>query len=452
MPDTAAPDLSTLTARLLDAARRAGAGAADAIAVRDASVSIDVRGGRLEEAQRAEGVEIGLRVLIGGRQACVSASDTSDRTIAEMAERAVAMARLAPEDPFAGLADPAQLTADRDAGPLDLIDPSPEPDPTWLQDQARAAEAAALAVPGVTQCEGAGAGWGRRDVALAATNGFAGAYGRTSVSLSVSAITGTGTGMERDWAGEGRTHRADLPAPDGIGRLAGERAVARAGARKPPTGTFPVLYDERVAGQLVGHLLSAINGQSLARGASWLRDGLGEAVLPAGMTLTEDPRRPRQSGSRPFDAEGLACAARDIVADGVLMAYTLDLASARKLGLAPTGHAQRGTGGPPSPGNGNIALTQGTASRDDLIRDMGTGLLVTSMIGASINATTGDYSRGASGFWVENGQIAYPVNECTVAGNLRAMLRTLVPANDARTHLSRVVPSLLVEGLTVAGA
>jgi PmbA protein len=452
MPDTAAPDLSTLTVRLLEAARRAGAGAADAIAVRDASVSIDVRGGRLEEAQRAEGVEIGLRVLIGGRQACVSASDTSDRTMTEMAERAVAMARLAPEDPFAGLADPDQLTADRDAGPLDLIDPSPEPEPAWLEDQARAAEAAALAVPGVTQCEGAGAGWGRRDAALAATNGFAGAYGRTSVSLSVSAITRTGTGMERDWAGEGRIHRADLPAADGIGRLAGERAVARAGARKPPTGAFPVLYDERVAGQLIGHLLSAINGQSLARGSSWLRDALGEAVLPAGLSLTEDPRRPRQSGSRPFDAEGLACVPRDIVTDGVLVSYTLDLASARKLGMAPTGHAMRGAGGPPSPGNGNIALTQGTASRDDLIRGMGTGLLVTSMIGASINSTTGDYSRGASGFWVENGQIAYPVNECTIAGNLRAMLRTLVPANDARPHLSRVVPSVLVDGLTVAGA
>ncbi len=451
MPDVAAPDLSSLTDRLLRAAVQAGAGAADAIAVRDASVSVDVRDGRLEEAQRAEGIEIGLRVLIGGRQACVSASDTSDRTIAEIAERAVAMARLAPEDPWVGLADPADLAQDRDAAPLDLIDPAPEPDPARLQDMARQAEAAALAVAGVAQCEGAGAGWGRRDVALAATNGFAGGYGRTSTSVSVSAITGEGTTMERDWAAESRAHGADLPDPGQIGRLAGERAVARSGARKPPTGSFPVLYDERVAGQLIGHLLAAINGQALARGSSWLRDALGAQVLPAGLDLTEDPHRPRQSGSRLFDAEGLPTRRRDIVRDGVLTAYTLDLASGRKLGLASTANAQRGTGAPPGPGNGNIALTQGARSRADLIRDMGTGLVVTSMIGASINATTGDYSRGASGFWVENGQIVCPVNECTVAGNLREMLARIVPANDARTHLSRVVPSLLIDGMTIAG-
>jgi PmbA protein len=452
MRETAQPDLLSLTDRLLDAARKAGAGAADAIAVRDSSVSVDVRGGRLEEAQRAEGLEIGLRVLLGGRQACVSTSDTSDRTIVEMAERAVAMARLAPEDPHVGLCDPADLAVNRDAFALDLIDPAPEPDPARLEEMARAAESAALAVRGVSQCEGAGAGWGRRDVALAATNGFRGGYGRTSTSLSVSAITGSGTEMERDWAAESRAHGIDLPSPDEIGRLAGERAVARSGARKPPTGSFAVLYDERVAGQLIGHLLAAINGQALARGASWLRGALGQQVLPLGLTLTEDPHRPRQSGSRLFDAEGLPTARRDIVSNGELTAYTLDLATARKLGMTSTANAQRGTGAPPSPGNGNISLTQGTASPADLIRDMGTGLVVTSMIGASINPTTGDYSRGASGFWVEKGQIAYPVNECTVAGNLREMLAKIVPANDARAHLSRVIPSLMVDGMTIAGA
>ena len=444
--------LEPLTARLLDAARKAGAEAADALAIEGTSVGIDVRGGKLEQAERSEGIEIGLRVLIGRRQACVSASDISDRTIAEMAERAVAMAREAPEDPNAGLADPAQLATGWDLAALELDDPAPEPAPAELQEDARRAEAAALAVPGVSQVQAASAGYGRRRLHLAATNGFSGGYARTNRSTSAVAITGEGTAMERDWAGESRTFQADLPDAEGIGRLAGERATARAGARRPPTGAVPVLYDERVAGSLIGHLLSAINGTAIARGASWLRDAQGTQVLPAGLSLVEDPHRPRISGSRPFDGEGLATRRRDIVTDGVLTGWVLDLATGRKLGMESTANAQRGTSAPPSPGTGNIALTQGTASRDDLIRAMGRGLYVTSMIGSTINPTTGDYSRGAAGFWIENGEIAWPVNECTIAGNLRDMLLRLTPANDARTHLSQVVPSLLVEGLTIAGA
>lgn len=257
--------------------------------------------------------------------------------------------------------------------------------------------------------------------------------------------------MERDWAAESRTFQSDLPEAEGIGTLAGQRAAERAGSRKPPTGAYPVLFDERIASSLIGHLLGAINGSAIARGASWLLDALGRPVLPAGLSLTEDPHRPRLPGSRPFDAEGLPTVRRLIVADGILTGWTLDLTTARKLGMASTASASRGTGSPPSPGAGNVSLTEGSASRDDLIRDMGTGLLITSMIGASINPTTGDYSRGAAGFWVENGQISYPVNECTVAGNLRAMLMHLTPANDARPHLSHRVPSLLVEGLTLAG-
>jgi PmbA protein len=257
--------------------------------------------------------------------------------------------------------------------------------------------------------------------------------------------------MERDWYGESRTYGSDLPSPEEVGRRAGERTVARAGARKPPTGAFPVLYDERVASSLVGHVLAATNGTAIVRGASWLRDALGEQVLPAGLSIEEDPLRPRVAGSRPFDGEGLPVSRRLIVDDGTLVAWTLDLATARKLGVRSTGSASRGPSSPPSPSNTNIALTQGTRTREDLIRDMGRGLLVTSLIGSSVNPNTGDYSRGASGFWVENGEIAYPVNECTIAGNLRDMLRTLIPANDARTWTSRVVPSLLVEGLTLAG-
>lgn len=444
--------LDRISQTLLDIARKAGAEAADAVVVAGDAVSIDVRGGRLEQAERAEGVDIGLRVLIGRRQACVSSSDVSERVMAEMAERAVAMAREAPEDPHAGLADPGQLARVWDLAALELSDPAPDPEAAALQADALAAEAAARGHAGISQVDSASASFSRRAFHMAATNGFSGGYARSSRSVSCVAITGNGGGMERDWAAESRIWQADLPDAASVGHLAAERTLARAGGRKPPTGSFPVLYDERVANSLIGHLLGAINGTAIARGASWLRDAMGQPVLPQGLDLTEDPLRPRISGSRPFDGEGLACTRRALVADGVLQGWVLDLATGRKLGLPSTASAARGTGGPPAPSAGNVTLTQGSASRADLIRDMGTGLLVTSMLGATISATTGDYSRGAAGFWVENGEIAYAVNECTIAGNLRDMLRRIVPANDARGHLSTVVPSLLVEGLTLAGA
>ncbi|MFC2968404.1 TldD/PmbA family protein [Acidimangrovimonas pyrenivorans] len=448
MPTT----LSDLTDALLQAARRAGAEAADAIAVDGSSVSIDVRGGVLEQAERSEGIEIGLRVLIGKRQACVSASDTRDATLAEMAERAVAMAKEAPEDATVGLADPDQLARDWDLAALEMADPAPEPEAAALEDDARRAEAAALAVKGISKVDAVGAGYGRRRIHLAGTNGFSGGYTRTSRSVSCVAITGAGTAMERDYYGDGRVFQSDMMAPEEVGRLAAERTVARAGARKPPSGAYPVLYDERVASSLIGHLLAASNGAAIVRGSSWLRDNLGEQVLPAGLSVIEDPHRPRVSGTRPFDAEGLPTARRTLVDNGVLTGWTLDLGTARKLGLSSTANAARGTSSPPSPSTSNIALTEGTQSRDELMREMGTGLLVTSLMGSSINPTTGDYSRGASGFWIEGGEIAYPVNECTIAGNLHEMLRSLIPANDARHYLSTVVPSLLVEGLTLAGA
>ncbi|HPE26724.1 TldD/PmbA family protein [Albidovulum sp.] len=443
--------LESLSGQLLEAARKAGADAADAMALDGAAVSIDVRKGKLEQAERSEGIEIGLRVLIGQRQAIVSASDVSARTIADMAERAVAMAREAPADPTLGLAEPADLARDWDLAALELCDPAAEPSPATLESDARRAEAAALSVAGVTQIDSASASYSSRRVHLAATNGFSGGYARTSRAISAVAISGSGLAMERDWAAESRTFQGDLPDPESIGRLAGERAVARSGARKPRTGAYPVIYDERVASALVGHVLAAVNGSAIARGASWLRDALGSEILPRGLSIVEDPSRPRISASRPFDGEGLAPRRRAIVDDGVLTGWTLDLGTARKLGLTSTASAVRGPGSAPSPGVSNIALTQGAQSREDLMAAMGTGLLVTSMIGSSINPTTGDYSRGASGFWVEGGQIAYPVNECTLAGNLRDMMRRITPANDARTHLSYVVPSLLVEGLMLAG-
>ncbi len=443
--------LRELTGKLLAEARAAGANEADAVAVSASAVSIDVRGGQLEHAERADGVEIGLRVLIGGRQACVSASDHSDRTIAELAARAVAMAREAPVDDALGLADPAQLSTRTDSTALDLCDDSAAPSPEELRDLALRAEAAALAVRGISQIESASASHSRRQMWMQASNGFSAGNARSGHSLSAVAIAGEGLKMERDWAGEGRVHRSDMPEPEEIGALAGARTVERLGARKPPTGAFPILYDQRISGGLIGHLLSAVNGAAIARGASWLRNNLGEQVLPEGFDLREDPHLARMPASRYFDGEGLATAPRLIIDRGVLTGWTLDLASARKLGMTSTANASRGVSSPPSPGLSNISLTPGTASPEELIAQMGRGLIVTSMLGASVNDTTGDYSRGASGFWVENGQIAFPVNECTIAGNLREMLMGMTAANDLPLWRQVTVPSLLVEGMTVAG-
>lgn len=443
--------LSDLSEQILAAAKRAGADAADAIAVDGTSLSITVREGALEQAERSEGVDIGLRVFVGQRQACVSSSDTKPDTLNQMAERAVAMAKEAPEDAYAGLADPSQLTTNTATETLELYDPSEEPDPAALQEDATRAEAAALRNAGISQVQSASAGYGRRRIHLAASNGFSAGYARSDRGLSCVAISGTGSEMERDYDYDSRVFQADLRDADDIGRIAAARAVERIGARKPKTGAYPVLFDERVASSLIGSLLQATNGMMIARGSSWLRDAIGEQVLPAGMSIIEDPHRARVTGSRLFDAEGLATSRRAIVDNGVLTGWTLDLATARQLNMQSTANAARGTSAPPSPSLTNVSLTQGDKSRQDLIKDMGTGLLVTSMIGSTINPNTGDYSRGAAGFWVENGEITYAVNECTVAGNLRDMLMTLVPANDGRTHLSRVVSSLLVEGLTLAG-
>jgi len=443
--------LEDLAARALDAAKQAGADSADVVAVSGDSLSIEVLNGALEHAERAEGTDLGLRVLVGAKQAVISSSDRRDAAITAMAERAVAMAAVAPDDPYCGLAQADQLATSWDAAALDLAD-STEADPAALQDVALAAEAAAASVTGVSKVHSAGAGWSGTDIWLATSNGFSAGYRRTGWSTSAVAISGEGLSMERDYCGESRAYRSDLPGADEIGLLAGERAVVRAGSRQPPTGTYPVVFDERISSSLIGHLIAAINGSMIARGSSWLKDAMGTAVLPDGMDLVEDPTRPRISGSRPFDGEGLPVARRNLVQNGVLQGWTLDLATGRQLGMPSTGNASRGTSAPPAPSTGNLELTQGDVTPDDLVRDMGTGLLVTSMIGSTINPTTGDYSRGASGFWVENGAISHPVNECTIAGNLRDMLRRIIPANDARTHLSRVVPSLLIEGMTVAGS
>ncbi len=447
-----APNLENLSGKLLDAAKQAGAESADAILISGDSISIEVLEGKLEHAERAEGIDVGLRVLIGQKQANIASSDIRDATFQTMAERAVAMAKVAPDDPYCGLAAPDQLATDWDLAALDMSDDTQSPEPAQLQDMALEAEAAALKVKGVSKVQASGSGWSGNDVWLAASNGFSAGYRRTSWSTSCVAITGEGLGMERDYFGDGRTHFEDLMSPTEIGRIAGERTAERNGATRPPTGTYPILIDERVSSSIIGHLTSAINGSAIARGSSWLKDALGTQVLPAHMSLTEDPHRSRTSGSRPFDAEGLPMQKRAIIQDGVLTGWTLDLATGRKLGMPSTGNAARGASSPPAPSIGNLELTQGDKSLEELLKDMGTGLWITSFIGSTISPTTGDYSRGASGFWVENGEVTGPVNECTVAGNLRDMLMRIIPANDARTHLSRVIPSLLIEDMTIAGS
>lgn len=434
---------------LIEAALQAGADQADAMVADGKSVHVGTADRALEEVERAEAREVGLRVIVGQGQACVASSDLSLAALQEMAARAVVIATATPDDPYCGLADPTQIGGWPDPAGLELFDASDPLEPAALEALSRRAEDAALAVAGVSQVEQSHAGQDSSRITMMASNGLSGSYARSSFSIGASAIAGQELGRERDYSGESRRHFADLPSPEDIGTRAGERAVQRLGPRKPPGGAVPVLFDKRVSASLIGHLLGAVNGAAIARGASWLSDAMDEMVLSHGLDLIEDPLRVRGAASRPFDAEGIAAEARPIVQDGRLVRWILDCASARKLGLQTTGNARRGLAGPPSPGTTNTILTQGAETQADLIAAMGTGLIVTSMIGASINSTTGAYSRGASGFWVEGGEIAYPVNEVTIAGSLPDMMKTLRPANDAEQHRAQIVPSLLVQGLTV---
>jgi PmbA protein len=441
-------DILDFLADLLAKARRAGADAADAVFVEGASISHARRLGKLEKLERSEGQDLGLRVFVGRQQAIVSSSDRSAGAVAELVARAVSMARAAPPDPFAGLADPSEIA--RDLPDLDLLDPV-EPEATLLVERARAAEEAALALPGITNSEGAEAGWGRTRVALAATNGFAATYARSSHSVSASVIAGTGTGMQRDYDYSSVLHAADLDDPARIGRRAAERTLARLNPRKIETCKLPVVFDPRVSASFVGHLASAVNGAAVARGTSFLKDAMGKRILPAGTAIVDDPFRRRGLASKPVDGEGIAPQRREIVSDGILTTWFLDLRAARQLKLRSTGHAARGTTSPPGPAPTNLYLAPGTASRADLIRDVGRGLYVDEFIGMGVNGVTGDYSRGCSGFWIENGELAYPVSEITVAGNLKDMFLAMTPADDLTFKYGTNAPTLRIDGLTIAG-
>jgi PmbA protein len=439
--------LTDLAERLVAAARRAGADAADALAVRSISLGVEVREGAVEESERSEGDDVGLRAFVGRRQAVVATNDVK-ADVAQLAERAVAMARVAPDDPFAGLADSGELA--RDIPDLDLLDPD-LPSVALLEERAKRAESAALAVEGVTKSGGASASAGIGGMVLVTSHGFRSAYLNSGQSVSMTAIVGEGTAMERDYDYSSALHGADLESPEKVGRTAGERTVERLNPRKVDTKRVPVVFDRRVAGSLVSHLASAINGAAVARKTSFLKDKLGERLFKPGIRVLDDPRRLRGLRSRPFDAEGVATRRLAVVADGVLVSWFLDSATARELGLATTGHAQRGVSSTPAPGPSNLHLSAGTDTPETLMADIAEGLYVTDLIGMGVNPVTGDYSRGASGFWIENGKRSYPVSEVTIAGNLIDMFQALSPANDLEFRFGTNAPTLRVEGLTVAG-
>ncbi len=436
-----------LAGELVAAALRAGADAADALFAHSVSLGVSVRNGRAEHVERSEGRDLGLRVFVGQRVAIVSASDPDPSGFARLAERAVAMARVVPEDRFASLGD-ARGTGDADG--LELADAA-EPDVAALTERALAAEAAALAVAGVTQTGEAGASFSRGGFVLVTSEGFAGGYSRTGHSVSASALAGSGTGMQRDYDSHYTVHLADLDHPEKIGRSAGERAVLRLNPRRPATAKMPVVFDPRVAGSLVGHLVGAVNGISIARGTSFLAKRMGERIMREGISIVDDPRRVRGTRSRPFDGEGMPTARLAIVEDGVLRSWLLDGRSARQLGLASTGHASRGTSGPPSPSATNLTLSPSNVTPAELMSDIAEGIYVTEMMGSAVSGITGDYSRGASGFAIRNGAIAEPVAEITVAGNLVPMLAELRPANDLTLRRGVDSPTVRIDGLTVAG-
>jgi PmbA protein len=435
---------------LIDAALKAGADAADVLYIGESSTEVEVRLGELEDVTRSEGEEIGLRFFVGQRSASVSSSDLSSEALAALVERASAMAREAPEDPHAGLA-PADRLLRGEAPDLEADDGA-DPAPVALKERALEIEDFARAVPGITNSEGAGVSAGRNVVALATSQGFARAYATSGYSGSASVIAGTGSGMQRDHASHSTRHYSDLDGPEAIGRLAGERAVRRLDPGKLASGTMPVVFDPRVGGSLIGALLGAMSGPAIARKTSLLLGREDELLFDESIVIVDDPHRRRGLRSKPFDGEGVATGIRRLIEGGRLTGWLLNSASARQLGLETNGHASRGIGGAPGAGATNVHLEAGALTPAELIADIREGLYVTEMIGHGVNQVTGDYSRGASGFVIANGAIAGPVAEITIAGNLIDMFRALTAANDLEHRRTIDVPTLRIEGMTVAGA
>lgn len=438
-----------LLSDLISQALKAGADAAEAVGAERNAMSVTVRLGELEEVEREEARDLGLRVFVGKRQATVSGSDISPEARAKLVERAVAMAKLAPEDPYAGLADP-ELLARGPLPELDLYDPT-EPSPETMEARARAAEDAARAVEKVTNSDGASASWSSSTWRLVTSGGFSGLHRASGFSIGASAIAADEGGMENGHDWRSARWQSDLPAPETIGAEAGRRAAMRLGAHKIASTTAPVIFENRLAASLLGPLIGAIAGPSIARGTSFLKDKLGQQLFAKGIAITDDPHRVRGLGSSPFDDEGVGNRPQALIDDGVLTTWLLNSASARQLGLKSTGHASRGLAGPPGVSVNNLTLQPGEKSREELMADAGSGLLVTSMFGPSLNGNTGDWSVGCSGFWFEGGEIAYPVTEITVAGNLVDIYGRLIPGSDLEIRGASNAPSILVDALAIAG-
>lgn len=435
--------------KLLARAKHHGATAADAVATHGRSLAVVVRGGELEDVDNSEGRDIGLRVMVGKRQACVSSSDMSDLSIDQLAERAVAMAKLAPEDPYCGLADESQL--DTHNANLDMYDATPMT-PAQLKARALEVEGAALNVKGIQQAEGANASHATSAIYFMTSHGFSQGWKSSRHGLSVSAIAEDNGAMERDYDYDGTRWLSDLKTPEEIGRIAGERTIARLGSKQMSSGAMPVIFDQRVSGSLVAAMIGAITGPSIARGVSFLKDKMGEALFTSDIQIIDDPLMPRGHGSRPYDGEGIVPVTRHIIKDGALQTWLLNCSSARQLDLVTTGHATRSIGSPPGVSATNSYMVAGSKTPTQLMADIGQGLIITEMFGPSLNSNTGDYSVGVAGFKIENGLKAYPVSEITIAGNLLEMYKTLIPADNLIFDASTVAPSLLTQGLTIAGS
>ena len=437
-----------LAHKLIDLTKAAGADGADVLVSDSASLSVSCRMGQLEDTERAESRDIGLRAMIGQKQAFVSGSAVDEEALKQLAQRAVDMAQATPEDRYCGFAPEDRLSSEIPA--LDIADDY-EPDADKLLSMAVACEDAARAVDGITNSEGGGAGWGRATTALVTSHGFEGAYTSTSFSTSCAVIGGEGEAMERDYASHTARHLEDLDSPEDIGQRAGERTIKRLNPRKMESTTTSVVYHSRVSTSLLGHLSAAISGAAIARGTSFLRDQMGQQVMSKAVTIEDDPLRPRGLRSAGFDGEGVKTEKLTPVENGVLQCWWLDSAAARQLETETNGRAARGIGGPPSPSATNLYMQAGEESVETMLKNIGTGFYVTELIGMGVNGVTGDYSRGASGFWIENGEIAYPVSEMTIAGNLKEMFLHMTPADDLSFRLGINAPTILVEGMALAG-
>ena len=443
--------LKSLSEKLINKANQLGTTAAESVVMSSKSKSIELKNGNIEKIETSEKLNVGIRVFFGKQSAAVSISSQEDKAQEEMITRAIAMAKETPPDEFSHLAEKGQFSENLNSQKLDLFDKKYyELDASTLKVLATDIEKSCLKAEGINHAE-SGVQYNLSNFHMASSNGFSNGYAQTSFQMFCTAIAEKDSLMERDFAVETRVLFNDLPPAELVGDVAAARAIARLDPKTPPTGSFPVLFDERVSNSLVQHLVSAINGAAISRGSSWLLDCLGENILPKNISLIEDPKRSEIVGSRPFDAEGLPTQKQTFVENGILKNLVLDLRSAKKLNLKPTGNAYRTSAFPPYPGVGNLELSCSNNSRSDLIKKMKTGFLVTSLIGSSVNQNNGDYSRGASGFWINDGEIAFPVNRCTIAGNLKKMLSGLITANDVKNHKSLRIPSILIEKMIVAG-